>query len=128
MLREFTNDIYPRFLWVATKDEIGSILSSFIPTDASVDWQVDSFDGKEACCVPVYHKNTDKVGYLVLVNRCPKTPAHKLAAHEATHCAVWCCGDLDVQLSGDNQEAFAYLVGYYTDCIMQVLDKLKTGD
>lgn len=128
MLREFTNDIYPRSLWVATKDDLPAIISAFAPVDSAAEWSIEAFDGKEAASVPVYHKKTEKLGYLVVLNRCPKTPVCKLAAHEASHCAIWCCGDLDVALSGDAQEAFAYLVGYYTECIMQVLDKLKIGD
>lgn len=123
MVKEYKNGIYPRSLWVATRESLATVLVAFEPEDPSAEWCEEAFAGKYLASIPVCHKNTNKLGYLVVVpeKEDPKEgPMWKHAAHEAVHCAIWCCGDLGVGISGDNQEPLAYLVGYYTECIMQL--------
>ena len=122
MVREFTNGIYPRSFWVFDKKDLNAILSAFEPVDEYEVWDESAFAGKYMASAKVCHKGTQKLGYIVMVPSVPvevEGPLWKHASHEAVHCAIWCCGDLDIGITGDNQEPLAYLTGYYTDCIMQ---------
>lgn len=127
MLRQFKNDIYPRVLWVGTEDAIPAVLAAFSPMDNTVEWTESAFEDKIYATVPVFHKSTRLRGYFVLVRQ-DDLPAWRHAAHEATHCAILTCGDLGIGASTDEQEAMAYLVGYYTQCIMEVAETLKDGE
>ena len=122
MVREYVTGVYPRSFWVFDKNDLPSVLKAFEPVDVCEEWDEEAFSGKYMASARVCHKNTQKLGYIVMIPSKPveaEGPLWKHAAHEAVHCAIWCCGDLDIGISGDNQEPLAYLTGYYTDCIMQ---------
>lgn len=108
---EYNPVIYPRKLWVSvgasTKElnevfeEVGDMEDSAIATVYSV-------------C-----RTENKMGGMLIRfnNRMDMTPS--VIAHESVHAAMGIYGYVGAEVDLDNQEPFAYLVGWIADCIWQ---------
>ena len=108
---EYNPVIYPRKLWVSvgasTKElnevfeEVGDMEDSTIATVYSV-------------C-----RTENKMGGMLIRfnNRMDMTPS--VIAHESVHAAMGIYGYVGAEVDLDNQEPFAYLVGWIADCIWQ---------
>lgn len=108
---EYNPVIYPRKLWVSvgasTKElnevfeEVGDMEDSSIATVYSVCRTENKMDGM----------------LIRFNNRMDMTPS--VIAHESVHAAMGIYGYVGAEVDLDNQEPFAYLVGWIADCIWQ---------
>lgn len=120
-LHQFHPGIYPRYLWIADKSSKSVINSNF---SGRIGEALDLSDeeGNEYACrlFRVTHNDTSKYGFLLHVKKALTT---QYISHEAVHIALEYFRDIGAYVDIDNQEPFAYLVGWIADCIYQV----KTG-
>lgn len=115
MIREFNLDIYPRTLWV-TYDATPKELSELFPTDSDgnvINWlpEIPGYGAE----MEVFSKPGEKGGVLIrFENWEAMTPGH--IAHEAVHAADDIYYFIGAHPDILNNEPYAYLVGYITDC------------
>ena len=118
-IHEFYPYIYPRRVWVVrglNQNEIQDFLS--LRNGDSIVF--DDTEGNEPLCTVFPYiklRENGKYGILVLISE--KISVSDIA-HESTHVAMEIFNDLGAIITYDNQEPFAYLVGWVADCINQV--------
>ena len=114
----FDPQVYPRKIWVAVGGDIGTLQASFCQNDGE---QLDfkDVDKYGASTTAVTEKDTGLFGELIWF---PKKPDMRFdyIAHEATHAAIDIFDDCGCRIDAENQEPFAYLVGWIAKCINEV--------
>ena len=123
LIHQFSTNVFPRFLWVVKDVSIEWIKERFENADG--DALADMDNAKAVTYPEIIHKETGKYGILVAI---PDSEDMTLSdcAHEALHFAMELGRAIDFLLDYDNQEIFAYLTGFATDAIYQVVtDKYK---
>ena len=113
---EFNPQIYPRRVWVTIAPDIKDIKERFgdevEPLDECADADVQI----------VQQKDPELGGVLIrFVNR--KAMTANVIAHECSHAAIAIFSYCECKISDDNQEPFAYLVGWLAGCC----EKVKQG-
>ena len=79
-------------------------------------------DSNDAETLPIQQKEPLLVGVLVRFENLKSMRPDNIA-HEATHSALEIFDYVDARIQYDNQEPFAYLVGWVVKCI----DEVKTA-
>lgn len=106
---EYDPMIYPRKIWV-------SIGASTEELNAELEGIEDMKDSAIAVTSHTFNKNNKLGGVLIRFNKKSNITA-EVAAHEATHAALGIYEYVGADVDVENQEPFAYLVGFITDCI-----------
>lgn len=119
-IHEFHPLIYPRRIWIVKGSDKKIIKDKFLERDGEEIVLKNEKGNESACTVFPYVKlrENDKYGYLVCVQ------SHLSVgdiAHEYVHVATELFSEIGAIHTPDNQEPFAYLVGWIADCIHQVI-------
>lgn len=116
-IHEFPCGIYPRRLWIAVNAS-----SSFL--EEIFDEKFEDIDSTTAAYVMAVHKKTpEKLGGVLVRFGSRKDMSVSNMAHEATHASIEIFDYVDGRISYDNQEPFAYLVGWVTEMMNMVKTK-----
>ena len=71
-----------------------------------------------------YDKSTDEDCEIIVINKLYNDDGDiNTFAHESFHAAVDILESCDIKLSYDTNEVFAYLIGYFTECIYKTAKK-----
>ena len=116
-IHEFDPKIYPRLLWV-TYGCPTAVLKDMFGDEAT-----DMPKNADAETVVCQRKKPDVRGGVLIRFENKAAMTTKNIAHEAVHAALDIFDYVEARISSDNQEPFAYLVGWIADCCQQV----KTG-
>lgn len=108
---EYNPVIYPRKLWVsvgASTKELNEVFE-----------EVEDMEDSAIATVYSVCRTENKMGGMLIRfnNRMDMTPS--VIAHESVHAAMGIYGYVGAEVDLDNQEPFAYLVGWIADCIWQ---------
>ena len=120
----FDCNIYPRMLWVATSfGELKQFVRSY---DDGTEETLDKIDDNNAAAITdhIFMPSIDRGGVIIRF-RSKKDMTPDVVAHEATHAAIMIFDYCGCRISPDNQEPFAYLVGWIVECCMKA--KKDTG-
>ena len=112
--------IYPRTLFIIKGNVSKSVYDDNF-TDREGNKLVTDFKGSNngSCMWSIIERKTKKYGYLVRLHRIE----HKGdLAHEAVHVALETFRDIDAEVDLNNQEPFAYLVGWVTKQLYNALN------
>ena len=116
-------DIYPRTLYIVKgKDKKKVIQDNFMARNGD-DLIFDDDTTTDACVWSVIEKNRNTHGFLVWICRHADTDE---IAHESTHVAFETFRDIGGVADEDNQEPFAYLVGWIAKQIKNALNYKET--
>ena len=115
---EFHPQIYPRRLWVAKGGTFEDIKTRFAAYNGE-----ELGEPSDAIAVTYIVQTRDDNRYLGHLIWFPsaKDMTSSIMAHEAFHASMDLFGMIGCKMHYDNQEPFAYLVGWVVDCI----DKVK---
>lgn len=101
--------LYPRVLYVTKGNVNKKVYRDNFMSRNGDDLNLD-FNGEDGSCTwSVIEKNSNTYGYLVRLHR---VQGNNDLAHEATHVALELFRDIGAEVDIDNQEPFAYLVGW----------------
>lgn len=119
---EFDPVIYPRKLWVAKGGEAKDLIDVFSDR-CEKDLQLDDVENLYgAISYTVIRKSDGMFGELVWFPTI-KHLTVKNIGHESSHVAVNIAHDMNIRIDYENDEPFAYLIGWLCDCI----DKVRTN-
>ena len=127
-LIEYNATIYPRKLWVMYKPTLDEINESFIQGEQELkDSQYKILKENSAaitCCV--FNKKGLYKGCLIIIFR---KPTINTIAHESVHFADYIFEDLGIvkQNFSENNESYAYLVGWCAKCIDNFYKTIRSG-
>lgn len=113
-IHEFDPKIYPRLLWV-TYGCPTAVLKGMFGGEAQ-----DMAKNTDAETIICQRKKPDVRGGVLIRFENKAAMTTKTIAHEAVHAALDIFDYVDARISSDNQEPFAYLVGWIADCCWQV--------
>lgn len=117
---QFDPQVYPRKLWVAVgvpTEELNEKFGNIKDMD----------DYCDAETMPVQQKEPLLGGVLIRFSDLKAMRPDNIA-HEATHAALEIFDYVEARIQYDNQEPFAYLVGWVVKCIDEVKnDSMKIG-
>ncbi|MCX4279270.1 hypothetical protein EEL34_15240 [Muribaculaceae bacterium Isolate-039 (Harlan)] len=119
VIHEFACEIFPRKLWIVKKPPHGYLEKHFQTAGGEKLHEYDVDDAKAVTYKEIYNIDTDKLGILIVLLENNITVSD--CAHEATHFAMEMYAAIGEEVSTEHQEVMAYLVGYATDCIYQVV-------
>ena len=116
-IHEFDNGIYPIYLWVIYNGGMDDVEREFELTDPDDSWDEHLFECSDAVTISNLKRKSDpeKVGTAVWLSR--RNISSKIMAHEAVHVATNIFLAIGAQHQADNEEPYAYLVGWATGCI-----------
>lgn len=120
IIHEFHPSIYPRRMWVVKGCKKEFIKDKFTER-LGEEIIFENLDGNESACTVfprVKLKENGKYGHLVYIQS--RLSVGDIA-HEAVHVATELFSEIGSFHTADNQEPFAYLVGWVADCIYQVV-------
>lgn len=106
-------------MWIVKKPPHGYLEKHFQTADGEKLHEYDVEDAKAVTYKEIYNIDTDKLGILIVLLESNITVSD--CAHEATHFAMEMYAAIGEEVSTKHQEVMAYLVGYATDCIYQVV-------
>ena len=113
-IHEFDPVIYPRLLWV-TYNCPAAVLEDLF------EGKIEEMDkNSDADVLNCRRLKPDVKGGILIRFRSKKDMTAKNIAHESTHAALEIFDYVGAQISYDNQEPYAYLVGWIADCIEKV--------
>lgn len=118
-IHQFNPEIYPRKIWVVKGGSLKQIIEMFVQTDGK---ELDLSDvGKydAITCNVMMREKPHSFGELIWYTRISKMNTDTIA-HESVHAAMDIFDDVHCDVDVNNQEPFAYLVGWIADCIDQV--------
>lgn len=110
MVYQFEMGIYPRMLWVAletTKEELESKFNIEVPESA--------LNGGANTTNLISKLNTQERGILIFTNE--KSFSINHLCHESYHAALELAKSIGMNLSFEDQEPMAYLIGFIGECI-----------
>lgn len=113
IIHEFDPCIYPRLLWVVK----GGTIEGIQETLELVGEGSGDMEGYGAVALPVRRKEDSRLGYCVWFPRSSDMNKGEWVAHESTHVALCIFDDVGAKVSYEDQEPFAYLVGWVFECI-----------
>lgn len=120
--------IYPRILWVV-KGKCDKFIQEHFTERCGEEIVFEDESGSEASCTVlpnVCHKESGKYGYLVYIKDIRASVG--CIAHEATHVATELFCEIGSYLDPKNQEPFAYIVGFVSDCINDAVNGKTKAD
>ena len=113
---EFDPQVYPRKVWIQKGGDVKSLREQF----SQVNGDELALDGNfEGLVYRVCRKSDGKLGELIWFPYASVMPISHIS-HEATHAAIDIFYDCDCRIDSENQEPFAYLVGWIAKCINEV--------
>lgn len=107
-MKYYENDIYPTGLVIS--NDIESVNKYYTDIDGNAIQKRDSL-----ATAYVLKRKTSGCTAAGIIFNAPITP--KLSAHEGFHAAVYMMDHIGMKLSYDNDEAWAYLIGWIAECI-----------
>lgn len=110
IIHEFDPCIYPRLLWVVKGGSLEGIKETF-----EVECNEEDLDG--AVTIPARRKSDNRLGYCVWFPKAGDIRNLDWIAHESTHVAICIFNDIGGNVTYEEQEPFAYLVGWVFGCI-----------
>lgn len=117
-IHEFDPQIYPRLLWV-TYGCPTAVLKDMFGNEAQ-----DMDKTANAEVINCRRMKPDVRGGVLIRFRNKKEMTMENIAHESAHAALEIFDYVNARISSDNQEPFAYLVGWIADCC----NKVKKGE
>lgn len=115
-IHEFNPEIYPRKVWIVKGGRLEVLKDYFCKRDMSD----IHFEGQyEGFVDSVLRREDGMYGELIWFPKANAMPIGHIA-HEATHVAVDIFDDCGCRIDAENQEPFAYLVGWIAKCINEV--------
>lgn len=117
VIHYFANEAFPRRLWIVKKAPFDWIKERFKYIDGRDLEEFTADDAKAATFGEVEHIGSKEFGILIVIY--DKMTVSD-CAHEAAHFTLNLYHAIGEDVSTINQEVFAYLLGYATDCIYQV--------
>ena len=119
-IHEFDPQIYPRLLW-GTYGCPTSVLKDMFDGDVS---NMDKHSNADV--INCRRTKPDVRGGILIRFRRKSDMTMENIAHEAVHAALDIFDYVEARIASDNQEPFAYLVGWIADCCNKVkTDKTK---
>lgn len=112
-IHEFDPCLYPRLLWVVKGGELEEIKDMF-------DFDLPDDEGRGAVTIPVRRKVDSRLGYCVWFPKTGNIRNLDWIAHESSHVAICIFNDIGGNITYEDQEPFAYLVGWVFGCIDMV--------
>lgn len=109
-IHEFYPCIYPRLLWVVKGGSLEGIQETF-----EVECEADDVGG--AVTLPARRRSDGRLGYCVWFPKVGDIRRLDWIAHESSHVAVCIFNDIGGVITYEDQEPFAYLVGWVFGCI-----------
>ena len=120
MIHKFDTCIYPRNVWVAVTPKESEITDKFLEASGRELSLDDLYEFNfEACAFRVRDKETKELGCVIWFPR-KSSMTVKIIAHESVHCALDIFEDVGAIITPNNQEPFAYLVGFCAECCQKV--------
>lgn len=118
VFHKFCPDIYPTNIYVAVTNSQTDICDMFLDEHGQEIGDLPIHC--DALCMSVAERsNNERVDLIVFRKKEYMTVS--TMAHESFHCAENICRKLGIVYNNeDNNEAFAYLIGYIIDCCDQV--------
>ena len=119
-IHEFHPSIYPRRIWVVKGSNEKFVKDNFTER-LGEEIVFENKDGNEPSCTVLPYvklRSNGKYGYLVYIQS--RLSVGDIA-HESVHVATELFSEIGAIHTPDNQEPFAYLVGWIADCIHQVI-------
>lgn len=110
IIHEFDPCIYPRLLWVVKGGTLEGIQETF-----EVECEADDVGG--AVTIPARRRSDGRLGYCVWFPKAGDIRNLDWIAHESTHVALCIFNDIGGVITYEDQEPFAYLVGWVFGCI-----------
>jgi hypothetical protein len=110
IIHEFDPCIYPRLLWVVKGGSLEGIQETF-----EVECEADDVGG--AVTLPARRRSDGRLGYCVWFPKVGDIRRLDWIAHESSHVAVCIFNDIGGVITYEDQEPFAYLVGWVFGCI-----------
>ena len=115
-IHEFHPEVYPRRVWIVKGGKLDALKDMFCKRDMSD----INFEGLyEGYVDSVQRREDGAYGELIWFPQVTAMPTSHIC-HEATHAAIDIFDDCGCRIDAENQEPFAYLVGWIADCIDQV--------
>lgn len=105
IIHEFDPCIYPRLLWVVKGGSLEGIKETF-----EVECNEEDLGG--AVTIPARRKSDGRLGYCVWFPKSGDIRNLDWIAHESTHVAICIFNDIGGNVTYEEQEPFAYLVGW----------------
>lgn len=113
IIHEFDPCIYPRLLWVVKGGSLEDIKETL-----EVECEDEGIGG--AVTLPARRKSDSRLGYCVWFPKSGDIRNLEWIAHESSHVAICIFDDIGGNVSYEDQEPFAYLVGWVFGCIDMV--------
>lgn len=117
---QFDPQIYPRRLWVSVDTSTEELQKRFGKED------IKDFDNSYYAETMVVQQKEPLFGGVLVRFQDLKAMTPDTIAHEATHVALEIFDYCDCRIDIENQEPFAYLVGWVVKCIEEVRN-VKAG-
>lgn len=115
-IHEFHPEVYPRRVWIVKGGNLDALKDMFCKRDMTD----INFEGQyEGYVDSVQRREDGMYGELIWFPQVKSMPTSHIC-HEATHAAIDIFDDCGCRIDAENQEPFAYLVGWIADCIDQV--------
>lgn len=115
IIHEFDPQIYPRLLWVVKGGELEEIRKTLEFGELGDDEQKGG-----AVTISAYDNANKKGGFLVWFPKSGEMSNLNWIAHESTHVALGIFDYIGSEVSANESEPFAYLVGWVFGCIDKV--------
>lgn len=124
IIHEFDHCIYPRLLWVVKGGTLEGIQETL-----EITCECEQEEKGGAVTLPVRRKDNNRLGYCIWFPKSGDIRRGDWIAHESTHAALCIFDDIGARVSYEDQEPFAYLVGWIFKCIDEVrkFKEVKNG-
>lgn len=122
IFKTFDTVIYPRQVFIVAGGTRSDIAHLFDDRDNDPLW-IDSEFLVGAECVTQAVKRSDLIGVLVWFPDIDKFKSRNIT-HESVHAANVIFHDLGIEVDTANDEAQAYLAGFVSDCIDQIIQEI----
>lgn len=116
---EFNPQIYPRRLWVSVGASTEELQEKFGKDD------IKDFDESYYAETMAVRQKEPLLGGVLIRFQDLKAMTTENIAHEAAHVAIEIFDYCDCRIDVDNQEPFAYLVGWVAKCCDEVKNELQ---
>lgn len=130
MVDKYDFTIYPYKLWVCTDFKEAKKRFQYKNNKELEDFLLDDSLAVTYCSVE--EKRTKDFGFAVVMLSNLKTLGGskivEIISHEASHVATGIFAELGIHLDGNNDEPYAYLIGYISSCIWKTVSKIIYKD
>lgn len=119
LIHQFANEQFPRRMWIVKDAPYSWIKERFDYIDGRDIEEHTVEDAKAVTYPEVQYKKSSEYGILIVILDNGMTVSDM--AHEATHFVLSLFEAIGEEVNTAHQEVPAYLIGYATDCIYQVV-------